>query len=339
MEKSYLQLSCSHCQEHKLQYSPDRSQLVCDACGHTEPLPKNRDTISEQGLSENFSPDMLSRGLPKNFERYSCQKCGTHTAITKGTAWEFCAFCGHKEGELLKGGGDTLRPSAILPFTFPRARAVAAFREWARAGWFTPSAILQAARAAKIKGVFIPFWQFEVLVRASWKASVSAGKGKQAVSGYFEHFFDHINLVNSQQLGAMEWESLGDYSLSDAVPFSPDYLDGIQTELVEGDIKASIRQAEKVLDEEIRKHISKGARGNLQNLSVRARKQLLDVKLLLVPVWIATYTYQGEEEWILINGRDGNLEAEKPTSWVKMVLVILGAIALLIALLTLSESV
>jgi len=312
-------------------YSPDKGSLVCSTCKYVEALPKNKDTITEKRLGEDFDFSNLDKGLGGNFEGQLCGGCGAFIAISKHEEWESCPFCGEEEAEALRGKINTIRPSAILPFNYPRAKAVSKFSTWAR-GLFAPAALLQAARQAHVKPVYIPFWNFEVMTRSSWKAvqMVDAGKGKkskQPVQGFFAHFFDDIRLFASEQIDPLAWESLGTYPLEKAVKFDPKYLEGMNTELIQQDIKGVVRIAEKALEKRIRDQITqKAKRAVYQNMSVRSQKQLLDTKLMLLPVWVAIYGTGPDQERVLINGFTGEMTAERPYSTIKVAIGVLVAV-------------
>lgn len=340
MSSVYLKTTCNKCGEPKVSYSPDKSSLKCSNCNHVEPLPKNKDTISEKKLGDGFNFSDLEKGLGGNFGGNLCLNCGAVVAISSTSDWESCPFCGHEEAEAFRGQINTIRPSAILPFNYPRSRAVAKFRNWAR-GIFAPSVLLQAVREPHVKGVYIPFWNFEVMTSSSWKAVqvIEGAKGrssKQPVQGFFEHFFDDIRLFASEQIDPLAWETLGNYPLDQAVRFDPKYLEGMNTEVIQKDIKGVVKIAEKALDKRIRDQISlKAKRKPYQNMSVRSQRNLLDTKLILLPVWIAIYGRGEDLERVLINGYTGDMDAERPYSMLKVALGVLIAIVGMIGLIVL----
>jgi hypothetical protein len=199
-------------------------------------------------------------------------------------------------------------------------------------------ALLEAARTPHVMGVYIPFWNFEVMTRSSYKAmQVTEGpkgkKSKQPVEGFFAHFFDDLRLFASEQIDPLAWEMLGTYPLAQAVAFDPKYLEGMYTEVIQQDIMRVIKIAEKPLEKRIREQISlKAKRAAYQNLSVRSEKQLLDAKLMLLPVWIGIYGSEDNPQRVLINGVTGEMLAERPYSMIKVALGVLVAVVGVIGL-------
>lgn len=339
MSSAYLKTTCNNCGSPTVSYSPDKSSLNCNTCKHVEPLPKNKDTITEKKLGDGFDFSTLEKGLGDAFHGKIClnPSCGAFVAISDETKWESCPFCGHEEVDEFRGKIKTMRPSAILPFSYPRTKAIAKFRNWAK-GIFAPVALLEAAREPHVMGVYIPFWNFEVMTRSSWKAvQITEGpkgkKSKQPVEGFFAHFFDDLRLFASEQIDPLAWEMLGTYPLAQAVDFDPKYLEGMYTEVIQQDIMRVIKIAEKPLEKRIREQISlKAKRAAYQNLSVRSEKQLLDAKLMLLPVWIGIYGSEGNPQRVLINGITGEMLAERPYSMIKVALGVLVAVVGVIGL-------
>jgi len=60
-------------------------------------------------------------------------------------------------------------------------------------------------------------------------------------------------------------------------------------------------------------------------------------KHALLPVWISAYRYGGETYRFLVNARTGEVQGERPYSWIKIALAIaagLIAVAIIVLLVT-----
>jgi hypothetical protein len=60
-------------------------------------------------------------------------------------------------------------------------------------------------------------------------------------------------------------------------------------------------------------------------------------KHILVPVWLASYTYGTRSFQVVINGYTGKMAGEHPYSWVKILFAVLAALALLALVLFLAR--
>ncbi|RMD75716.1 MAG: hypothetical protein D6818_01280, partial [Bacteroidetes bacterium] len=60
-------------------------------------------------------------------------------------------------------------------------------------------------------------------------------------------------------------------------------------------------------------------------------------KLVVLPVWIASYEYKGKRYHFMINGQTGKVSGHKPLSWVKILILVLAFAAILALLWYLRE--
>ena len=58
----------------------------------------------------------------------------------------------------------------------------------------------------------------------------------------------------------------------------------------------------------------------------------LTFKHILLPVWISPYRYNNEVYRTVINARTGEVQGERPYSWIKITLAILAVLAVIIGL-------
>ena len=49
-------------------------------------------------------------------------------------------------------------------------------------------------------------------------------------------------------------------------------------------------------------------------------------KYVLLPVWVSAYRYQDQVYRIVINARTGEVQGERPWSWVKIAMAVLAAL-------------
>lgn len=297
--------------------------------------------ISEKSLGKDFDFASVETGLGDKFNGFICRQCAAFVAVVHTHTWTSCPFCAHEEADPFLGQINTVRPSAILPFNFPKSKAKVVFKNWAK-GLFAPGMLQEAAREPHIKGVYIPYWNFEAMTRSSWKAVqlIDLGKGKKAkqpVQGFFEHFFEDHQQYASAQIHPVAWKSMGPYPIDQAVPYNPKYLDGKYVEILQQGVQDVVKGTEKGLEKRIRDQIvGSKKKANLQNMSVRSQKQLLDIKLILLPVWVAIYGSGEDLTQILINGFSGHMEAERPYSMTKVaigvLIAVLGTIGFIILL-------
>ena len=74
-----------------------------------------------------------------------------------------------------------------------------------------------------------------------------------------------------------------------------------------------------------------------RNLQVSTDYQGRTFKHVLVPVWLATYTYGSKSFQVVVNGYTGKMAGEHPLSWVKITLAVLAAIIVILILVMLNQ--
>jgi hypothetical protein len=92
------------------------------------------------------------------------------------------------------------------------------------------------------------------------------------------------------------------------------------------------------MDATIRELCSRDVPGDTQrNLEVESVYQGRTFKHILVPVWLATYTYGAKSFQVVVNGYTGKMAGEHPLSWVKITLAVLAALIVILIILMLNQ--
>ena len=69
--------------------------------------------------------------------------------------------------------------------------------------------------------------------------------------------------------------------------------------------------------------------------SINSRYDAISFKHLLLPVWLLAYRYHDKVYQVVVNASTGEVQGERPYSWIKITLFVLGiaAVAGVIALI------
>ena len=142
----------------------------------------------------------------------------------------------------------------------------------------------------------------------------------------------------STVLPAKKVDDLAPWPLESAQPFQQQYLAGhfalrYDVEPEAGFTEAKNRMAS-VIDGDVRRDIG----GDEQRvLRVNTQHNNVTFKLMLLPLWIATFIYAGRSWQVLVNGMTGEVQGERPYSKLKIFfavlagLIVLGVIIFLVA--------
>jgi len=339
-----LNIKCPNCGSPHVAFSAEHQALHCDYCEYSKHLPKGNDEIVERPLSASYHVEDSPTGLHVNAKEIHCESCGSDTMISREQVNLSCPFCGSNHVNEQAMSQRVIEPSGVLPFSVPEEEAKSKFEKWIGSGWFSPSNLSKKAQIDSIKGVYLPFWTFDAFTESRWRAEagyyyfvqkkVRGPNGQiqtktvrkvrwEPASGYFDHFFDDTLICASHGVKQKLVDQVLPYHLSQVVNFDNRYLLGWDTELYQKNLREGYEVADEKMDDFIRSACASQIPGDTyRGLRVRTEKHRHTFKHLLLPLWIAGYTYKGKVFQFIVNGQSGKITGKKPVSWVKITLLV-----------------
>jgi hypothetical protein len=148
------------------------------------------------------------------------------------------------------------------------------------------------------------------------------------VSGHVSQFFDDVLVLASTSLPRKYTEKLEPWDLPNLVEFKEEYLSGFRSESYQINLLNGFDTAKKVMDDKIRISIRRDIGGDHQKINALSTAHS-DVKFkhILLPIWISAYRFNNKVYRFMINGRTGEVQGERPWSWVKITLASVSAAA------------
>lgn len=344
-KETSLNIQCPNCGSPHVAFSAEHQALHCSYCDYTKHLPRGNDEIVERPLSASYHASESPKGLKHSTKEIHCESCGSDTMISHEQVTISCPFCGSNHVNEQAMSQRVIEPSGVLPFSVPKEEAIDKFKKWIGSGWFSPSNLSQKAQIDSLRGVYLPFWTFDAFTESSWTAqagyyyfvqekvrgpngqiqtrSVRKVRWKPA-SGYFDHFFDDTLICASHGVQQGMADQVLPYHLTEVINFDNRYLLGWDTELYQKDLKEGYKIADRKMDDFIRHACASRIPGDTyRNLRIKTEKHRHTFKHLLLPLWIAGYTYKGKVFQFIVNGQSGKITGRKPVSWIKIVLLVL----------------
>src|SRR5690606_5127801 len=102
------------------------------------------------------------------------------------------------------------------------------------------------------------------------------------------------------------------------------------TESYHIDLKQGFGVAQQIMDGPIRQSIRRDIGGDRQRIhTVDTRYYNVTFKHILLPVWISAYQFRDRTFRFLVNARTGEVQGERPYSWIKITLFIIMIIAII----------
>lgn len=346
------QILCSNCSA-KLSYKPGTEHLKCEFCGTINEIEKD-ETIIEEIDYEKFLNENVDDSEKIEIINIVCNSCGAKTTFEPNIVSGACPFCG--TNIVISNGSETnklIKPKSLLPFKIKKSQTSGLFKTWLKKLWWAPSELKKIATIKeKIKGVYIPFWTYDANTQTSYRGkrgvnytttesyTDSDGKSKtrtvtktswSSVSGNVDFNFDDVLVPASNSLPHKYLNKLEPWELQNLVPFNEKYLFGFVAESYQIGLKDGFDNAKLIMVDKIKKLIKKDIGGDKQIIkSFNAKYDDITFKHILLPIWISAYKYKNKVYRILINAQTGEVQGERPYSWIKITLAIL-IIALIIA--------
>ncbi|MBI2423205.1 MAG: hypothetical protein HYV27_10280 [Candidatus Hydrogenedentes bacterium] len=344
------QFECAQCGA-SLTYTPGTAQLDCAYCGHSNPVPVLDAPVQEL----DFHAALAAAGAAEDtVERITvrCGGCGAASTLDPHVKADTCPFCGTPH---VQAGVSTrvIKPKALLPFKVERAAAGRSFSNWLASLWFAPSALTaRAQRDGQLQGIYIPYWTYDCHATTQYTGQrgehywvtehyteqvngKSVQKSRQVrhtrwypASGTVRNTFDDILILASASLPREKTEALEPWDLDDLQPYQDHYLSGFKAESYQIDLEGGFGAAKERVAPEIHATICSDIGGDEQRVhESHSVYSGITFKHLLLPVWISAYRFKGKVFRFVVNGRTGEVQGERPWSWVKITLAVLAGLA------------
>ncbi len=351
---------CSAC-GGELLFSPGQQSLACPYCGSQQEVPSIEGAVEELDFDAHL--EELAAAEVETEERLTvrCQSCAAETTFEPNVTSSECPFCGTKV-VLTTTSKRLIRPGSLLPFRIDHRAAREAFLRWVRSRWFAPNALKQIASHDRLQGVYLPFWTYDCRTTSRYRGlrgdeyqvteMVTVSEGGRRVqrprrvtrvrwtpaSGAVEDTFDDILVLASESVDHRKADELEPWDLESLVPYDDRYLSGFRAESYAVDLGQGFQRAQPQIEAAVRATVRRaigGDRQQIHHLEVDCHD--VTFKHLLLPVWISAYRFKSKIFQFLVNARTGEVQGERPFSWVKITLAVLGGLVV-VTLIILASS-
>ena len=256
---------------------------------------------------------------------YSCPSCGAELICDQSTAATACPYCGNPA--IVPGQfSGALRPDSILPFRLSKDDAVQALRAHYKGKPFLPRSFTSANHIEQIQGVYVPFWLFDG--GAEGAASYRASNTNVYETGDYEitetrHYhvvragslaFEKIPVDASSKMPDDHMDSIEPFDYAQLRPFSTAYLPGYLADKYDVTIDDSRDRADTRCSETLAQALRDTVTGygacvtEREDIALRRGK----VHYALLPVWMLSTKWRGQDFLFAMNGQTGKLVGDLP---------------------------
>ena len=328
----------------RVRFAPGTNVLRCPYCGFQQEITRGDRQIHEVAFAQLST---LPRKPVANIGTYTlaCQRCGARTETNEVAS--LCQFCGSPLVVEPTATGQIV-PEGVLPFRLDHNGMRDALGKWASSRWFAPSALKKVREAESTKGTYVPHWTFDSQTFSEYNGQrgvyyyttemyTENGQTRTRqvrhtrwypAQGTVQRFFDDLLIPGSLAVPQKRINALGPWPLLEAQPYQPQYLAGHFALRYDVEPENAFETAKQQMRTVIREDCRRDIGGDEQRVQeVRTQHDNVTFKLMLLPVWIATYLYAGRTFLVLINGHTGEVQGDRPYSKLKISLAILAVVA------------
>jgi len=334
-----------------LEFNIGVQSLKCPYCGHVKAIELDpAAAVSEQDLGAALAKIAERRGRQRQtdeqgFREVHCTPCGGIVRFIGTLTSGQCAYCGSPlQLNDVHDSPERIPVDGVLPFRIDRGWAHNHLRDWVRTRWFAPNDFKRYGIDGRFNGIYLPYWTFDTLTTNHYVGqrgehywvTVGSGKNRRRVrrtrwypaSGTFQRFFDDVLIVAGAGLPTERLMALEPWPLKECAPFNQEMLSGFLARTYDVELDAGFAQARTIIDQAVAEEVRRRIGGDEQSVhSIDTRYDAVTYKHLLLPVWMLAYRYRDKPYQVVINAGTGEVQGDRPYSWVKITLAALAAVA------------
>ena len=281
--------------------------------------------VSDENIWANEGNEGWSESELEGMKVYSCKSCGAEIIVDKTTAATSCPYCGNQVVMKEQFSGD-MKPDMLIPFKLDKAAAKEKYKSYIKGKEFIPRIFREQAHIEEIKGVYVPFWVFDV--DADVAVDYTCAKTRRYKDNSFEYeeektyqvargglvTFNSVPADCSRKMDDALMESLEPYNQEEAVKFQAAYLAGYLADRYDVPVEECRTRAE----ERIRNSVDGIFRKTVSGYDkVQANRTTIDVKkatykYVLYPVWLLSTTWNNKNYLFAMNGQTGKMVGDLP---------------------------
>jgi hypothetical protein len=123
-------------------------------------------------------------------------------------------------------------------------------------------------------------------------------------------------------------DKLAPWPLEKCVPFTQQILAGFYARTYELELGLGFGQARNQMESAVKAEARRRIGGDEQRVhSCQTQFSAVAFKHLLLPVWLLAYRYNGKPYQVMVNAATGEVQGERPWSWIKILCMIAGVAA------------
>lgn len=309
-------------------YKPNLKKWKCDYCKSEftlEEMKKYNNASNEKNnIKEEVKKEIQKENDKTNYYEYNCKDCGAKIIADENTAATFCVYCGNTAilKEKLSG---KFAPDMIIPFKNEKEKAIESFKSLNKGRPLMPNFFNDEKNIEKIKGVYIPFWLYDVKVSGELDATSTTSTTWTVGDTVYtktdtyrleregEMSFNKIPVDGSTRFDNDIMNTIEPFNYNELEEYNHAYLSGFLAEKYDVDEETSFKDAEErslnSARDTMKDDMGMGIK-TIVNDTLASTKQL--TKYVLLPVWMINVKYKDKFYTFAMNGQTGEFVGNIP---------------------------
>jgi len=334
----------------KLTFAPGTESLSCEFCGAENKIEVD-ESVRQEAIKEIDFHEFLRQGADTSAKievsTISCDGCGASTTFDPNVVSDTCDFCDNPLVAANAHTSSVIQPKAMLPFKVKDKEGQEMFKNWLKKLWFAPNKLKTYAKSDKLAGIYTPYWTYDADTYTSYsgergvdyEVTTTDSDGNETsetrtdwsyVSGRVSRFFDDVMVPASKTLPQKLVHELEPWDLENLVPYDTKYLSGFKSETYQVGLEDGYGVAQNKMEPTIVSDIKGDIGGDRQRISSKSTSYNdITFKHVLLPIWLSAYRFNDKVYRFMINGRTGEVQGERPWSWIKITLAVLAVLAVI----------
>lgn len=330
-----------------MDFDPRTGGLKCPYCDYEEAIPVQETPdgpAAAEELDFETAKETASCDWGAKKKVIICKSCGAQSVYDELEIANECPYCGSNQ-VMEEKGEDTMAPGGVVPFAVTAKEAAAKFTSWIKRKLFCPRAAKEGAKPGAFKGVYLPYWTFDVRTESDYTAEYGIDRTVRhedetkvvtdwypARGKYREDFDDEAVLASSRYDEGLMRE-VEPFHTADNKKYKPEYVAGFIAERYSLGIAEAWEKAKAFIRRKLQANIEDKVRTEYHADHVRIKSvdtgySGITFKYLLLPVWLSTYQYNGKIYHFMVNGQTGKAGGQVPTSPIRVVITVLLVLTL-----------